>query len=296
MIDSHCHLNFEKLSSNLQNIINRCKENEVTKIISINTNPKEFKKHLDLIEEYNNVYIAYGIHPQEINIDSFFSFDDLRYHISNNKLIGLGETGLDFFHSIEFKKKQVEIFEAHIEASKLFDLPVNSTKRIIFHEITKSALQEALKYPKFIDLNIVQAQQTRQILDILVGFKFSPLLWKHISPAYKDGLSAGRCQTPALRLIYDNEIEINNNPGDKKFIISGFFTKNNVKFELNKKFDDEKIVMKFLNLSPSFQHTIQIEKTHITTTPPPIPFSTSLLQQKAHSYLNLSPKETMKLA
>ena len=179
---------------------------------------------------------------------------------------------------------------------KLFDLPVNSTKRIIFHEITKSAVQEALKYPKFIDLNIVQAQQTRQILDILVGFKFSPLLWKHISPAYKDGLSAGRCQTPALRLIYDNEIEINNNPGDKKFIISGFFTKNNVKFELNKKFDDEKIVMKFLNLSPSFQHTIQIEKTHITTTPPPIPFSTSLLQQKAHSYLNLSPKETMKLA
>ena len=148
MIDSHCHLNFEKLSSNLQNIINRCKENEVTKIISINTNPKEFKKHLDLIEEYNNVYIAYGIHPQEINIDSYFSFDDLRYHISNNKLIGLGETGLDFFHSIEFKKKQVEIFEAHIEASKLFDLPIiihqrNSENEII--EILNNYKNESLK-------------------------------------------------------------------------------------------------------------------------------------------------------
>ena len=66
----------------------------------------------------------------------------------------------------------------------------------------------------------------RQILDLLVGFKVSPILWKNISG--KRGLSAGRCQTPALRLIYDNEIEINNNPGDKKFIISGFFTKNNV--------------------------------------------------------------------
>ena len=179
---------------------------------------------------------------------------------------------------------------------KLFNLPINTTKRIIFHEITKTALESALKYPKYIDLNIVYAQQTRQILDILVGFKFSPLLWKHISPAYKDGLSAGRCQTPALRLIYDNEIELNNNPGDKKFIISGFFTKNNIKFELNKKFDDEKIVLNFLNLSPTFEHTIQIEKSHITSTSPPIPFSTSLLQQKAHSYLNLSPKETMKLA
>ncbi len=179
---------------------------------------------------------------------------------------------------------------------KLFNLPINTTKRIIFHEITKTALESALKYPKYIDLNVVYAQQTRQILDILVGFKFSPLLWKHISPAYKDGLSAGRCQTPALRLIYDNEIELNNNPGDKKIIINGFFTKNNIKFELNKKFDDEKIVLNFLNLSPTFQHTIQIEKSHITSTSPPIPFSTSLLQQKAHSYLNLSPKETMKLA
>ena len=179
---------------------------------------------------------------------------------------------------------------------KLFDLPINTTKRIIFHEITKPALESALKYPKYIDLNIVYAQQTRQILDILVGFKFTPLLWKHISPAYKDGLSAGRCQTPALRLIYDNEIEINNNPGDKKIIINGFFTKNNIKFELNKKFDDEKIVLNFLNLSQTFKHTIQIEKSHITSTSPPIPFSTSLLQQKAHSYLNLSPKETMKLA
>ena len=179
---------------------------------------------------------------------------------------------------------------------KLFELPVNSTKRIVFHEITKSAIESALKYPKYIDINIVRAQQTRQILDILVGFKFTPLLWKHISPAYKDGLSAGRCQTPALRLIYDNEIELINNHGDKKFIISGNFTKNNIKFELNKKFDDEKTVINFLNLSPSFQHTIQIEKSHITSTSPPIPFSTSLLQQKAYSYLNLSPKETMKLA
>ena len=150
MIDSHCHLNFDKLSNNLPNIIKRCAENEVTKILSINTNPNEFKKHLDLIEEYSNVYIAYGIHPHDINKNSFFSFDDLHKYISNHKLIGLGETGLDFFHSIEFKEKQYEIFEAHIEASKLFDLPI-----IIHQRNSENEIIEILKHYKNDSLKLV---------------------------------------------------------------------------------------------------------------------------------------------
>ena len=87
-----------------------------------------------------------------------------------------------------------------------FKLPVKTTKRIIFNEITKSALQQAVKNPKKINMDTVYAQQARQILDILVGFKISPILWNKIST--KSGLSAGRCQSPALRLIYLSLIHI----------------------------------------------------------------------------------------
>ena len=87
---------------------------------------------------------------------------------------------------------------------EVFGLPTETTKRIVFHEITLSAILEAVKSPKLMDMNLVQAQQARQILDILVGFKISPHLWKHVRNSKTNALSAGRCQTPALRLVYDN--------------------------------------------------------------------------------------------
>ena len=92
---------------------------------------------------------------------------------------------------------------------ELFNLPLN-TKRITFNEITESALQKAIQNPRTIDMDLVHAQQARQILDILVGFKITPTLWKCIAqPKGKENtLSAGRCQTPALRLIYDNHQDI----------------------------------------------------------------------------------------
>ena len=88
---------------------------------------------------------------------------------------------------------------------QLFDLPITTTKRIIFHEITKPALEHAVNNPTTLNMDLVYAQQARQILDLVVGFTLSPLLWKHISRKSKQGLSAGRCQTPALKLIYDNQ-------------------------------------------------------------------------------------------
>lgn len=92
----------------------------------------------------------------------------------------------------------------------VFKLDVNKTKRIIFHEITESALQQAVQNPTTLNLNLIHAQQARQILDVLVGFKVSPVLWKLVSqPKGKDNaLSAGRCQTPALKLVYENQKEI----------------------------------------------------------------------------------------
>ena len=90
MIDSHCHLNFPSISKDLKNIIKRCKENGVSKLLSINTNPYEFEKHLNLIKDFKDIYISYGIHPQEVNNDSYLSFDEIDKYTSNSRLIGLG--------------------------------------------------------------------------------------------------------------------------------------------------------------------------------------------------------------
>ena len=99
---------------------------------------------------------------------------------------------------------------------ELFDLDINTTKRIIFHEITKSAIQKAVNSPTNINMSLVNAQQARQVLDLLVGYKISPLLWENISR--NSGLSAGRCQTPALRLVYENQKDIDLNPGKSVYI------------------------------------------------------------------------------
>ena len=136
MIDSHCHLNFPSIRGDIKNVLDRSEANGVTKILSINTNPKEYDDHLNLIKNFDNIYISYGIHPEEINDNSNLLFDDIENKMKNSRLIAIGETGLDFFHSIENKKKQSEIFESHIEASKVFDLPIiihqrNSEKEII---------------------------------------------------------------------------------------------------------------------------------------------------------------------
>ena len=114
----------------------------------------------------------------------------------------------------------------------IFSLPVETTKRIIFHEITKTAICKAVENPTILNMNLVNAQQARQILDIIVGFKISPALWKNISWNSKSGLSAGRCQTPALRLIYENQKEIDATPGEIMYDITGYFTSKNLQFKL----------------------------------------------------------------
>ena len=109
---------------------------------------------------------------------------------------------------------------------KLFGLPINTTKRMIFHEITKPAILAAIENPLTIRMNIVQAQQARQILDLCVGFKISPLLWKHIA----HGMSAGRCQTPALNLVYENDKA--NRKEKMTYDVFGYFTSKHIKFAL----------------------------------------------------------------
>ena len=177
---------------------------------------------------------------------------------------------------------------------ELFNLPVKTTPRILFNEITKPAIQKALKSPTTINMDIVNAQKARQILDVIVGFRLSPILWKHISRKNASGLSAGRCQTPALRLVYDNQKDIENNPGKRIYNTIGYFTKLNLQFVLNYQFTLSSGAEEMLENSVGFNHKFSVSKPKKTTKNPPKPFSTSLIQQAANTELRCSPKNTMK--
>jgi DNA topoisomerase I len=179
---------------------------------------------------------------------------------------------------------------------KVFKLSIKTTKRIIFHEITKPAIINAVKNYTYIDMNKVYAQQSRQILDLLVGYTLSPLLWKHISRNSKSSLSAGRCQTPALRLVYEKQIDINNSPGKKSYHTEGDFTDKNILFILNYNFETEDNMVEFLEDSVGHDHKYSVSKPKKIKKKPPLPFTTSRLQQKASNLLHYSPKQTMRIA
>ena len=194
---------------------------------------------------------------------------------------------------------------------QLFHLPIHKTKRIIFHEITAHAIQYAINHPTFINMNIVKAQQSRQMLDLLVGFKISPMLWKYISssgsgsgsgpPTPTNSLSAGRCQTPALRIVYDNQKEIDGNAltSHKIYHITGFFTNFNLPFDLSQDIQSENMVRRFLETTanpaniPKHTYYCSVPLRGLRT--PPRPFSTSGLQQCASNELHYGVKETMRI-
>jgi len=135
---------------------------------------------------------------------------------------------------------------------QLFGLPETTTKRIKFNEITKKAVLDAVENPTIINMNKVKSQQARQILDLLVGYTLSPILWEHISRNSDTGLSAGRCQTPAIRLLYERENEIKENVGKKVYDTVSLFKINNettLEYELNYHHKNEKDMEEFLEMS-----------------------------------------------
>jgi DNA topoisomerase-1 len=178
---------------------------------------------------------------------------------------------------------------------KTFDLNVDQTKRIIFHEITQPALQRAVSEPGYINIDLVQAQQSRQILDLLVGYRLSPLLWKNISKNGKTTLSAGRCQTPALRLVYDNQKEIDASPGKKVYNTTGYFTNENLPFLLDFDYEGEEQMTTFLENTLNFDHIYVCNPIKNSIKNPPTPFTTSAIQQAASNEFRISPKETMSI-
>ena len=182
--------------------------------------------------------------------------------------------------------------------AQVYKLPLKTTKRIVFHEITPKGLAAAVASPKTVDMKKVNSQMARMVLDRIVGYTVSPILWKYISKTAEHSLSAGRCQTPALRLIYENQRDIDDNGvGEETYDVVGYFTKMNIPFKLEASHELTKETMEeFLENTASHEHILTRREPTRSERKAPQPFITSTLQQSASNVLHFSPKDTMKLA
>ena len=182
---------------------------------------------------------------------------------------------------------------------EVLGLDEKNTNRIVFHEITQPAILKAIEEPRHLDMNLVNAQQARRVLDRLVGFKLSPVLWRKVKPA----LSAGRVQSVAVRLIVEREREIQNFKSEPYYRVSALFgltnadgSQSEVKAELDTRFKTHEEVEEFLELCKTADFTItDIQKKPLKRTPAP-PFTTSTLQQEAARKLGFTVSQTMMVA
>lgn len=176
-----------------------------------------------------------------------------------------------------------------------FGLSVEDTPRIVFHEITKEAITAAMQRPTRVNMHLVHAQFTRQVLDLFIGFKISPLLWTFVSNNDKNSLSAGRCQTPALKMVVDNQTHIHETPTVLAYQVQGVFTSQHLVFQLTTPMETQEEVRAFLEESKTFAHVLTVEPSTTATRSSPLPLNTSRLQQVASNELHLSPKQTMSI-
>ena len=189
--------------------------------------------------------------------------------------------------------REGEAISWHLQ--QVLELDPTRTKRIVFHEITKNAILEAIENPRQIDENLVNAQQARRLLDRIVGFKLSPVLWRKVKPA----LSAGRVQSVAVRLIVEKEREVLAFKSEATYRVTGIFLTENgeeVKAELSRRFTSKEEAEAFLETCKGATFTIQeVSKKPAKRSPAP-PFTTSTLQQEAAHKLGLSVAQTMMIA
>ena len=182
---------------------------------------------------------------------------------------------------------------------EVLGLDEEKTSRIVFHEITKPAILEAIQTPRHLDMNLVNAQQARRVLDRLVGFKLSPVLWRKVKPA----LSAGRVQSVAVKLIVEREREIQSFKSEPYYRINATFfvtdtdgSQNEVKAELDRRFNSHDEAMAFLEKCKNANFVVDnIVKKPLKRVPAP-PFTTSTLQQEAARKLGFTVSQTMMVA
>ncbi len=180
--------------------------------------------------------------------------------------------------------------------SEALELDQSKTKRIVFHEITQDAIKNAVENPRDVDMNLVMAQQARRVLDRLVGFELSPILWKKVRPK----LSAGRVQSVAVRLIVDREREIQSFEAKSQYRVEGYFKteggKKSIKAELDVKFDSYEEALNFIGKCQGATFNIGNIEEKESKRSPSAPFTTSTLQQEASRKLGFSLSQTMKVA
>ncbi len=238
------------------------------------------KKNLG-VDVDNNFEPAYEISPEKAKV-----IKELKKDAKKAEMIWLASD----------EDREGEAISWHL--IQALDLDEEKTKRIVFHEITKSAILDAIKNPRSIDKNLVDAQQARRVLDRLVGFELSPLLWKKIRPA----LSAGRVQTVAVRLIVEKEDDIKSfKPVSYYKVTAHFFVKNAngqsiMIAEILQRFDARQKAEDFLTNCIDAEFTVENIETKPATKSPAPPFTTSTLQQEASRKLGFSVANTMRVA
>jgi len=220
MIDSHCHLNFESIKNNFSSIIENAKKNHVTSILSINIDPDQFDDHYNLIKDYNSVYLSYGLHPENVTNKKLITKNLISQHSKNDKVIGIGETGLDFYHSTEFKKEQFQVFEEHIEASIETNLPLiihqrnseneimdvlnsyqkNNNLRVVFHCFTGTDKLKnfCLDRNYYLSMSgIVTFKNANELRETIKDIPLSSILIETDSPFLSPAPLRGRLNEPA---------------------------------------------------------------------------------------------------
>lgn len=242
----------------------------------------------DLEKKHNGVEIENGFKPLYIiPPDKKHVVNDLKKLSKTAEIIWLASD----------EDREGEAISWHLK--EVLGLNGNNTRRIVFHEITKPAITAAIQSPRNIDENLVESQQARRILDRLVGFEISPVLWRKVKPS----LSAGRVQSVAVRLIVEREREIDSFIPESKYKITAIFSfkdeagkEHKFKAELNEKFETEKEASEFLAKAAEAKYTIDsVEKKPSKKTPAP-PFTTSTLQQEASRKLRFGVARTMMIA
>lgn len=234
------------------------------------------------------------------NIDGLKDVDIMNNFEAKYSLIESKKTYILFLRSIIEQYPNENIFlatDSDIEGEKIaydictiFDLPLPYVKRIIFNEITETAIKTAILIPSIVNMRLVQSQKARQILDLLIGYKITPLLWKYVD----SNASAGRCLSVALKLIYENHIKNINQITDKKIKTLGHFFEYpyTLTFELSHEFIEINDARNFLILSKTFDHEVTLRNKKLSCKNPPKPFNTASLLQSS----TLCPKLTMQLA
>ena len=249
------------------------------KVLSSYGHIRDLKKKVFSIDIDNNYTPIY-----EIPADKKKLVENLREEASKAETVWLASD----------EDREGEAIAWHL--AEVLELDPTKTKRIVFHEITQNAILEAIKNPRTIDIARVDAQQARRVLDRIVGFQLSPVLWKKVKPA----LSAGRVQSVAVRLIVEREREIEQFQSEASYrIIAEFSTPDNnttFKAELNRRFKTEQEAHDFLAACNEAHYTInEVSVKPARKTPAP-PFTTSTLQQEAARKLGFSVAQTMSVA